>query len=516
MMLNISDISLFNLPQAVEHLRLNEQGRSLIMIARLPAKLTVILVYGRPALVFGGMVSALAVMWRQNPAVYILGVSFLLVSMAFDVIDGWFAARYRPQALLAPLADRIMDKLVYSIIFPVIAVGTMWRMMGMQPSRGELFHGIFVLILCVTVLIRDNFASFMRGFAIRQGSEPESIEFTRLRTVVAAPVSVLLYAHAFHLPEGPSSWIYQGISRIGTLSLRSLFFVEILFLIINFGSIAGYCRKYGEACLDELCLGDQVLRRKILSVFPNALTVMNAMMGLMGVFFAYQGRFREMYFMMIGAATFDKLDGAVARRLGLTEPLPDEPPTKKINLGNIMDDFADAVSFCIVPAWIFYIALTGFGHQSFGHLHVSWIAIAYGLSGMVRLTYFTLDKHPIPGFFKGFPTPAAALLVLSPIVIYDQAFESFSQWIGFLAYFAMGVMIFASLIMNLYPLHYIHAGRAMSRNPWLSRLAFITLVFCVFTPYLGQVSLGFMMIYVLSPLFTWRIRPEDAAREKRT
>jgi hypothetical protein len=33
---------------------------------------------------------------------------------------------------------------------------------------------------------------------------------------------------------------------------------------------------------------------------------------------------REAYLMLIGAATFDKLDGALARRLGLTEPLPEE------------------------------------------------------------------------------------------------------------------------------------------------------------------------------------------------
>ena len=83
--------------------------------------------------------------------------------------------------------------------------------------------------------------------------------------------------------------------------------VEILFLIINLVSIAGYCRKYGTACLDDLCLGDEVLRRRILSVFPNALTVMNALMGLLAIFFADQGRFKEAYLILLGAAFFDKL-----------------------------------------------------------------------------------------------------------------------------------------------------------------------------------------------------------------
>jgi len=477
--------------------------------------MTVILVYGRPLLVFGGMVCALAAMWYRDPVVYSLGVILLLVSMTFDLIDGWFAARYRPQAPLAPLADRLMDKLVFSTIFPVIAVGIMWRLISSEPSRPHLLHAIFVLILCVTVLIRDSFAGFMRGFALRLGNEPESFEFNRLRTVVAAPVSALLYAYAFHVPGGPPTWWYQGISRLATIPLNTLFFIEIIFLVINFGSIAGYCRKYGSLCLDELCLGDEVLRRKILSVLPNALTVLNALMGLIGVFFAYQGRYREMFFMLIGAATFDKLDGAVARRLGLTEPLPAQIAPKKINLGNIMDDFADAVSFCIAPAWIFYIALSDLGSGGLTLAGVGWIAVTYALAGLARLVYFTIDRHPIPGFFKGMPTPAAALLVLSPLVIYAQAEALPGQWTGFWAPFSAGLMIFCAIIMNCYPIKYIHLGRAMGRNPWITRALVVMILVFAFTPFLGLVSLAIMILYLFSPLVTHTIPPEHAARETR-
>ncbi len=484
---------------------------------QIPAKLVAILVYGRPVLVFGGMLCALAVMWNRNPVFYTLGVSLLFISMSFDMVDGWFSARFRPNAPLAHLADRLMDKLVYSIIFPVIAVGMMWRLvvLASDPTHAQLLHAIFVLLLCVTVLIRDNFAAFMRGFAIRKGVEPENSEYNRLRTIVAAPVSALLYAHAFYIPEGPPSQIYFWISWLGNIPLRGLLFIEILFLVINLGSIASYCRKYGTACLDELCFGDQVLRRKILSVFPNALTVMNAMMGLIAVFFAYQGRFRESYLMMIGAATFDKLDGALARRLGLTEPLPDSPPTKKINMGSLMDDFADAISFCMVPAWIFYIALTDFGGGHFDKLPTGWIAIIYAGMGMLRLVYFTLDKTPIPGFFKGMPSPAAAMLVLAPLVIYDHALEMASANLFFWGYFTAAAMVFAAVIMNAYPLRYIHLGRSMSRNPWFGRGIFILLLLVVFTPYFGHVSLGCMILYVLSPLVTGRVNPEIAARENR-
>jgi phosphatidylserine synthase len=463
------------------------------------------------------MLCAFSVMWTRDPVLYTLGVSFLFVSMSFDLVDGWLAARFRPNAPLAHLADRLMDKLVYSIIFPVISVGMMWRLVvfSPDPTRGELLHAVFVLLLCVTVLVRDNFAAFMRGFAMRQGVEPEHSEYNRLRTIVAAPVSALLYGHAFYVPEGPASPMYFWISWLGNFPLRGLFLIEILFFVINLGSIAGYCRKYGTACLNELCFGDERLRRRILSIFPNALTVMNAMMGLLAVFFAYQGRLRESYLIMIGATIFDKLDGALARRLGLTQPLADEEARRSINLGNLMDDFADAISFCIVPGWIFHICLSELAGGRFSYLPTQWIAIAYALAGILRLVYFTLDKAPIPGFFKGLPTPAAAMLVLAPLVVFDQILGEAQGWASFWCYVSVVTMLSASVLMNLYPVRYLHLGRYMSRHPWFTRTNLVLLVLFVFSPYFGQFCFAYMLLYLLSPVVTRRIDPQEAAKERR-
>ena len=484
----------------------------------IPQKLTTLLVYGRPPLVFGGMLCAIAVMWTHSPVLYILGVVFLFVSMTFDLVDGWFAARFHPHPVMANLADRIMDKVVYSIIFPLVAVGTMWRIhiITPDPNRAELLHAILVMILTVTVLVRDNFANFMRGFAIRNDQDPEDSEFTRLRTIVSAPVGALLYAYAFYVPEGPETRIYSSISWFGNLPLRGLFFIEILFLVINLGSIALYCRKYGTLCLDELCLGNEGLRRRILAFFPNALTVMNAMMGLLAVFFAYQGRVREAYLFIIGAAVFDKLDGAVARKLGLTEPLQMEGDDKKsFSLGAILDDISDTVSFCIAPAWIFYITLAGFLDPAIQKLPFGWVAWLYALLGIGRLIYFTLDKTPIPGFFKGLPVPAAALLVLSPLIVLVQSINEMSEWAIFWGNFSFGLTIFTAIMMNFYPIRYLHLGRFMSRQPWFARATLLLLIIAVFTPYFGHISLLYMIGFLLSPLVTWRIDPEIAVRETR-
>jgi len=483
----------------------------------LSKKITLALVYGRPPLVFAGMICAILVMLNRSPLLYLAGTIFLFTSMVFDLIDGWFSARFAPNSTLAQLADRIMDKVVYSIVFPLVAMGMMWRLIFSSPehTRLELLHAVFVLFLCVTVLIRDNFAHFMRSFAIRYNQEPELRELTRLRTIVAAPLGVLLYAHAFYItPQGEPSFIYDILTKLGNLPLRNLFIIEILFMIINFGSIAGYCRKYGTYCLDDLCLGDILLRRRILSVFPNALTVMNAMMGVLAIFFAHQGKITESYLLLIGAAVFDKLDGAMARKLGLTDPIPGITDREHVTFGGMMDDIADGLSFCVAPAWICYLCLSEHlppANQPFP----LWIAaLIYAAAGFARLAYFTLDKNPIPGFFKGMPTPAAALFVTAPLLIVCQADDA-SDWMRMVSYFSFSLMLFTAFLMNLYPVKYLHIGRFMDRNPWFTITNLALLLTLVFTPWFGYLVFCQMLLYVLSPFITWRIDPRTAASETR-
>ncbi|MBF0302520.1 MAG: CDP-alcohol phosphatidyltransferase family protein [Desulfamplus sp.] len=480
-------------------------------------KITPILVYGRPILVFAGMVCAMSVMLTRNSSIYLAGTLLLFTSMVFDLVDGWFSQRFSPNPTLAELADLIMDRVVYSIVFPLVAVGMMWRLLFVSPahSRLELLHAIFVLIICVTVLVRNNFAHFMRGFALRYGQEPELRELTRLRTIVAAPLGLLMYIHAFYVPaSGDGSIIYDAVLKFANLPLRNLFIIEIIFLIINFGSIAGYCRKYGTYCLDEICLDDNLLRRKILSVFPNTLTAMNAIMGLLAVFFAYQGKMTESYLLVIGAAVFDKLDGAMARKLGLTEPLPGVIKGH-ITFGGLMDDIADGISFCIAPAWIFYIVLAKYPNPDINSLPIGTVAIIYALAGFIRLVYFTLDKNSIPGMFKGLPTPAAALFVISPLVVIAHTAPVNQEWIKLTAFFTFGLFIFTAVLMNFYPIKYLHMGRFMDRNPRFMWSNLTLIIIFVFTPWFGYFVFFLMLLYIFSPIVSCKMDPAEAAREGR-
>jgi phosphatidylserine synthase len=133
--------------------------------------------------------------------------------------------------------------------------------------------------------------------------------------------------------------------------------------------------------------------------------------------------------------------------------------------------------------------------------------------GGLRLIYFTVDKSPVPGFFKGLPTPAAALLVTAPLLMLMQGVSEGANDIRFWALFCAGLMAFTALLMNAYPIRYLHYGRFMNRRPLFSGIIMVAGFAVVFTPYFGHFALLCMILYVLSPLWTWKISPEIAARE---
>ncbi|MCK7513252.1 MAG: CDP-alcohol phosphatidyltransferase family protein [Desulfobacterales bacterium] len=207
------------------------------------------------------------------------------------------------------------------------------------------------------------------------------------------------------------------------------------------------------------------LRRKILAFFPNALTVMNAMMGLLAVFFAYQDRMREASLFLIGAALFDKLDGAVARRLGLTEPLPgEERKPRAVSLGGLLDDISDAVSFCIAPAWIYLLSRLGHPRSPCVQelaLH-RLVAVIYALAGIVPPGLF----HPgqgtrSPGSSRACPPRPPPSSWWRRMIILNQAVERGApDSVPFWGVVCFGMMIAAAVVMNLYPIRYLHMPAA--------------------------------------------------------
>jgi hypothetical protein len=113
------------------------------------------------------------------------------------------------------------------------------------------------------------------------------------------------------------------------------------------------------------------------------------------------------------------------------------------------------------------------------------------------------------------PTPAAALLSVAPLIIFSQSVADASDWARFWGVLSFAIMIAAAVLMNLYPIRYLHLGRFMSRHPWFARITSVLLI-AVFTPFFGHGAFLYMLLYTLSPLVTWRVDPHEAAKETRS
>ena len=142
------------------------------------------------------------------------------------------------------------------------------------------------------------------------------------------------------------------------------------------------------------------------SLLPNALTIFGVCLGLSSIKFAIDLNY-SMAVIAIGfAAILDTLDGRVARLIKGTS-----------KVGKELDSLTDVISFGVAPGFIMYFwALNEFG--KFGWMFV----LIYTVCCALRLARFNLtvtdeiETWKI-NFFDGVPSPAAAGLVLLPLIL---------------------------------------------------------------------------------------------------
>ena len=142
------------------------------------------------------------------------------------------------------------------------------------------------------------------------------------------------------------------------------------------------------------------------SLLPNALTIFGVCLGLSSIKFALDANY-GMAIIAIGfAAILDTLDGRVARLIKGTS-----------KVGKELDSLTDVISFGVAPGFIVYFwALNEIG--KFGWMFV----LIYTVCCALRLARFNLTEVEETeswkiNFFEGVPSPAAAGLILLPLIL---------------------------------------------------------------------------------------------------
>ena len=149
-------------------------------------------------------------------------------------------------------------------------------------------------------------------------------------------------------------------------------------------------------------------------ILPNMLTLIGVCIGLTSIRFALDGKFEFAIIAIIFAALIDGLDGRIARLIKGTS-----------KVGKELDSLTDMISFGVAPALImFFWKLNALGR--FGW----WLCLVYVVCVALRLARFNIHSNQEPSwkdnFFEGVPSPAGAILVLTPLIISLSGFNLIS------------------------------------------------------------------------------------------
>ena len=142
------------------------------------------------------------------------------------------------------------------------------------------------------------------------------------------------------------------------------------------------------------------------SLLPNALTILGVCLGISSIKFAIDLNY-SMAVIAIGfAAILDTLDGRVARLIKGTS-----------KVGKELDSLTDVISFGVAPGFVMYFwALNELG--KFGWVFVLIYIVCCALR-LARFNLTTIEENESwkINFFEGVPSPAAAGLVLLPLIL---------------------------------------------------------------------------------------------------
>src|SRR5438874_4445273 len=153
--------------------------------------------------------------------------------------------------------------------------------------------------------------------------------------------------------------------------------------------------------LEDLSIGKLV---------PSTLTLLALCCGVTAIRFGRADRWATAVTFVICAMILDMLDGRAARLLGADS-----------RFGAQLDSLADLVSFGVAPGIIMYMwSLKAMGNAG-------WIAsLVFCTCGAIRLARFNVESVRDEGatkgnpYFTGLPTPAAACMMLLPLLISFQ------------------------------------------------------------------------------------------------
>jgi len=181
---------------------------------------------------------------------------------------------------------------------------------------------------------------------------------------------------------------------------------------------------------------------------PNLITSLNLTSGFIALVFASKGDLVTASWLILAAMIFDFFDGFAARSLKAYS-----------DIGKELDSLADLVSFGVAPAFLIYkmlISDLNISQESGNSIAIneiiSFFPVIMPVCAALRLAIFNLDTTQKTSF-KGLPTPANAIAVISVVIAASMNNSPFLKWFtGSSAALIIYTLILSLLMVTRLPL----------------------------------------------------------------
>ncbi len=152
-------------------------------------------------------------------------------------------------------------------------------------------------------------------------------------------------------------------------------------------------------------------------MLPNMITFLALCMGLTAVNFAFLLQWEKAVASVLVAGILDGMDGRLARFMG-----------NSTNFGAELDSLSDFINFGVSPSLlVFFFALHRWNEVGWG------ICLFFTACMALRLARFNIQRLENPGRHEllsvGLPAPAAAFLLLCPVIMSFVFHRTLSPWV---------------------------------------------------------------------------------------
>lgn len=153
----------------------------------------------------------------------------MLLSGLTDAWDGMLARKWKVVSALGKMADPLMDKVFYIVVFPALV----WQVVHQGESEA---HALVLLFFTILYMLRDTWVTFMRSVGSMFGADGAAMWLGKVRTALSFPGAGWVYTYlAFHGMVSPV-WAERW--------LVSCYAVEAVLIVLTLVSLWTYTAAY--------------------------------------------------------------------------------------------------------------------------------------------------------------------------------------------------------------------------------------------------------------------------------